>query len=467
MQNSIVKVSKCFNIFYTIFTQVLDKIENFEFPRNAQCLLSASLKKTISESKARFQSLRDEIDRAERSWIKEMNQVKFNDMFHMNGMKSELDRKIRITTDTIASCRNALEHSHHLELLSYLSENIDPACLQSLKITLPSLVHFQPSQYKLPIVTELIGRTRQEENKTLQTPKQLKRTGKFIATRKFELGMIRVEQIKTIANKRADTLRHTNTGMWVNSGSNMSLKLYDENINEMKQKNSVKLNFHITDMALDSLENIIATDARNKRVIRIDLLGEFNTVCSTAPLVPRGVCINNWQQIVVGVGTSDGKPPVELLVYSTDLKKIEKEIETVGSGNPLFTGGIFQVKQMEKGDYVISHFRSIVCLSLEGIHRWEYRLQCICYGLVCDQYDNIIAADHMDHTVHLLNCDGMLIKTLLTREDGIYYPYCLSIDKHGYLWIGQDKNLKVIQYLKWKGLDVSICQSRNILKSCS
>ena len=44
MQNSIVKVSKCFNIFYTIFIQVLDKIENFEFPRNAQCLLSASLK---------------------------------------------------------------------------------------------------------------------------------------------------------------------------------------------------------------------------------------------------------------------------------------------------------------------------------------------------------------------------------------------------------------------------------------
>ena len=46
MQNSIVKVSKCFNIFYTIFTQVLDKIEKFEFPRNAQCLLSASLKST-------------------------------------------------------------------------------------------------------------------------------------------------------------------------------------------------------------------------------------------------------------------------------------------------------------------------------------------------------------------------------------------------------------------------------------
>ena len=43
LQNSISKVCKCFNIFYTIFTQVLDKIENFEFPRNAQCLLSASL----------------------------------------------------------------------------------------------------------------------------------------------------------------------------------------------------------------------------------------------------------------------------------------------------------------------------------------------------------------------------------------------------------------------------------------
>ena len=49
MQNSIVKVSKCFNIFYTIFTQVLDKIENFEFPRNAQCLLSASLKSNATK----------------------------------------------------------------------------------------------------------------------------------------------------------------------------------------------------------------------------------------------------------------------------------------------------------------------------------------------------------------------------------------------------------------------------------
>ena len=47
LQNSIFKVCKCFNIFYTIFTQVLDKIENFEFPRNAQCLLSASLNRLL------------------------------------------------------------------------------------------------------------------------------------------------------------------------------------------------------------------------------------------------------------------------------------------------------------------------------------------------------------------------------------------------------------------------------------
>ena len=49
LQNSIFKVCKCFNIFYTIFTQVLDKIENFEFPKNAQCLLSASLKAFMSK----------------------------------------------------------------------------------------------------------------------------------------------------------------------------------------------------------------------------------------------------------------------------------------------------------------------------------------------------------------------------------------------------------------------------------
>ena len=58
MQNSIVKVSKCFNIFYTIFTQVLDKIENFEFPRNAQCLLSASLNSDKEYKKILIYNLR-------------------------------------------------------------------------------------------------------------------------------------------------------------------------------------------------------------------------------------------------------------------------------------------------------------------------------------------------------------------------------------------------------------------------
>ena len=49
LQNLIFKVCKCFDIFYTLFSQVKDKIEIFEFPRNAQCLLPAIYIDIISQ----------------------------------------------------------------------------------------------------------------------------------------------------------------------------------------------------------------------------------------------------------------------------------------------------------------------------------------------------------------------------------------------------------------------------------
>ena len=96
----------------------------------------------------------------------------------------------------------------------------------------------------------------------------------------------------------------------------------------------------------------------------------------------------------------------------------------------------------------------IVCVDREGGYRWEYQVKQtgdyfpIVYGMVCDRYDNIIIADHIYDNISLLDSEGKLITTLMTRQDGIWEPYSLAMDNQGCLWIGQEKNVKVIKYMK-------------------
>ena len=404
-----------------------------------------SVELVVEQSKARFKTLRDEIDRAEQDWMKELKQTKDRDLANMGEMKSDLDEQINGTRESIASYENTLEQSSDMELLSHLNEYKDPVSLKLSEITLPALLHFQSSKYKFPIISELVGRITQGEKRTLQTPTQ--GLGTYKAAKQFQPHMISVKQMRTVEiGERVDTLLHNNQNdVFVNTQSKKTLSIHYEN---MKEKNSFSLDFAIPDMTLTAEEDIIATDFSNKRVVRIDSSGSVSTVCSTAPLSPWGVCVNDRQQIVVGVRAGWWGPPIKLVVYSPDGSTVLQEIEKDGSRKNLFTGGIYQVKQKGNGDYVVSDDAKIVCVSREGEYRWEYRLNTICFGLVCDQYDNIIVAEYFGHTVHLLSKDGELIKTLLTKKDAMEFPNSLSIDKNGYLWIGQESNIKVMQYLK-------------------
>ena len=411
-------------------------------------IYNKSVEQAVKESKARFKDLRDKIDRAEQDWMKDLQKTTNADLADIESIKSTLDKQIKGTNDSIASCKSAKEHSSDLELLSYLNEYKDPVSPKLSEITLPALLYFQPSQYKFPTIFELVGRLIQDEKRTLQIPSHVKGFDKSKAIEQFQSNMISVKLIRTveIGRGRVDTLLHNiQNDFLVNTPSTKTISIYDENI---KQKKSFTLDFAIYNMTLTSSEDILATEVIKKRVIRIGSSGSVSTVCSTAPLSPWGVCVNDRQQIVVGVRAAYNKPPIKLVVYAPDRSAVVQEIEKDETGKNLFTKGIYQVKQKDNGDHVVSDDARIVCVNRKGEYRWEHRVNDSCYGLVCDQYDNTLVAEYDKYIVHLLSNDGKLIEILLTKEDGIRKPYTLSIDKIGYLWIGQDKNINVFRYLK-------------------
>ena len=252
----------------------------------------------------------------------------------------------------------------------------------------------------------------------------------------------------------ANSILHTDQNdVWVYDGGD-KLRLYDEQL--VEKKTTLTLTFNLYEMALTASQDILAADYYNKCLVKISPSGDVSTLCSTVPLAPGGICINNRGNIVTGGQQASWTISYfythKLTVYSPDGSAVLHEIENDEDGKPLFRENIRQVKQNGSGDYVVAERNRIVCVSSEGRFRWDYLLGIstlhVIYGIVCDKYDNVIIAEYYNANILLLSSDGKLVTTLLTAEDGISRRLSLTIDRHGQLWIGHAYGLKVVKYLK-------------------
>ena len=419
-----------------------------------------SMEQMTKDSKKIFQFLREEIDRVELDWVKQTTKTKEMHLRIIERQKKDVENQIKRIVEDIQACEDILKHPHDLDVLTFLSGYKAPVIIALSDVIFPPLVRLQPSNYTFPTLSELVGKIIQkkedsEENKPVpkatpdkgvQTATNEKGTGKGKEEKRFEPSKIKVKTLKTFQVKiRPDTLLHNKfNDVWISDRCSRKLNIYEE---DFKLKKTLTFDFAVKDMTLSSSKDVVATDGTNKRLIRIHSSGSIDTICSTAPLSPCGVCVNNRRQILVGVSAGYRTPPIKLLVYSTDGSNILQEIEKDENGKPIFKGGIYQVKQNSQRDYIVSSGNRIVGLSNEGKYGWEYQLEGSVFGLACDQFDNVIAADRLNHTIYLLNCEGILIRTLMKEKDGISNPWSLSVDNEGTLWIGQD-NVKVVKYLR-------------------
>ena len=238
--------------------------------------------------------------------------------------------------------------------------------------------------------------------------------------------------------------------VWVYDGYN-TLTLYDEQL--VEKKKTLNLTFKLSDMVLTISQDILATDYENKCVMKISPSGDVSILCSTAPLAPGGIFINNTGNIVIGLQVPWPMTNLfctrKLVVYSSDGSTVLQEIEEDDEyGKPLFREVITQVKQNGNEDYVVAQRCRIVSVSSEGRFRWDYHAESSCWvnAIACDKYDNVIIPNLL--TIILLSSEGKLVTTLLTVEIDICWPLSLSKDRHGQLWIGHAKGLKVFKYLK-------------------
>ena len=274
----------------------------------------------------------------------------------------------------------------------------------------------------------------------------------------FDQSMLDVKSIQTMKIKKANIILQKKAGeFWVLHREKKQLVQYDDKGNK---QNTRMLDFNTVDMIWDATsDDIIASDDTNNQLVRISSAGTIKTLFSTSPFSPGGLCQNDKLEIVVGLGTrlSQSTFRLKLAVFAPSDGRLLQEVERNDSKQPMFTKSILHVKQNGNGDYLVSDEERLVCVTRDGTFRWEYKITpenifltpvCSVFGIICDQFDNVIIGEWGNNKVVLVDGDGKVIKMLCAEKEGISGPVALTMDKHNVLWIGQHTNIKRVQYLK-------------------
>ena len=253
----------------------------------------------------------------------------------------------------------------------------------------------------------------------------------------FDQSMLNVKSIQTIKIKKANIiLQKKDCEFLVLHREQKQLVQYDDT--GIKQSTRT-LDFNAVDMVWDATsDDIIASDDTHNQLVRISSAGTIKTLFSTSPFAPGGLCQNDKLEIVVGLGTglSQSTFRLKLAVFVPSDGRLLQEIERNDVKQPIFTKSILYVKQNGNGDYLVSDEERVVCLTRDGMFRWEYKITpeiifltpvCSVFGIICGQFDNIIIGEWGNNKVVLVDRDGKVIKMMCTEKEGISGPVAVTI----------------------------------------
>ena len=412
-----------------------------------------SMRRAREQCRNRCKAFKEALERAEDEFLKQSEELEISDIADMETSRRHNGERTSEIKQLIAACKTNLEEKSDLALLEFRLECHGIEKLEPGTIALPALLRFLPSSFELPTKDQLLGKLQKGKNKRqireVQTHKQKDITG---GNETVDTGNFIVENITTVDD--IDAFRFLHNGdkeIWGYTATNLTL--YDADLNKLRK---FEIEFFLNDIALLLPQGIIGTDYGNNQVVKVSRTGKVKAICSTGTLSPGGICINDRNQIVIGVRNIPGfGPPItkKLVIISPDGSTVLQEIEFDENGKPLFTREINQVKQKRDGEYVASDIDRVLCIDREGGLKWKYKVADFVQGphdvqcLFIDSYDNIIIAEENNNRITILDNRGNRIGTLVTAKDGIDQPRCLTLDSTGRLYIGQRcGNAKIVKY---------------------
>ena len=197
--------------------------------------------------------------------------------------------------------------------------------------------------------------------------------------------------------------------------------------------------FCILDLAVKQSGDVIV--CYKDKVCFVTKKGTVTTIFDTASYIPKGVSLNENEDIMVcmaGMGDEN-----HVVVYSPDGKKqVKKIVLKDHQGKQLLA----DPTRVVNGEYisVMNWESNIVTCDEDGRVKWVYdgsqtetgRLDAV--GMCVDRFSNLLISDYESQCVHYVDREGVLIQILLTRDKhGIKKPLGIGVDdKKQTVWVG-------------------------------
>ena len=211
------------------------------------------------------------------------------------------------------------------------------------------------------------------------------------------------------------------------------------------KKNSAGLSF----IARDG--GFLVCDSQKKNITKVDVLGKLSTWIDTSPLRARFIDEGLNGNVLVtlvdeksGTRTERSQRRVEMLCSSGALLQ-SLEYGEDGS-TPVLTLPC-DVTQSYNSDICVvnsyevarNEWRGNVCVFYEnGGFRFSYNGHGIAFsprGICCDLLCNILCANYLDYSIHVVSSDGYFLRYLFTHDTCIPRPITLTLHR-GVLWVG-------------------------------
>ncbi|XP_019929197.3 E3 ubiquitin-protein ligase TRIM71 [Magallana gigas] len=240
--------------------------------------------------------------------------------------------------------------------------------------------------------------------------------------------------------------------VWVNFEDEKKLTKYSyqQNTKMAIEKESLKLDFKPECFLLLKGDCLLASDRFNHCIWKIDKKRKPQSFIKMSPNNPKGLCLNNRQELVVCLSGLTGC----LRVYQNE--KTYREIGNDVLNAPRRVAQNGDENYIVLDDHLQSHF--VVAIDPKGNCKWKFdgleekKLTFSPKSVCCDSLQNIIVSDFGNHSILLLDKNGKFLMNLLCSRYGLWSPQGMCLDSEGKLWVGQGKDgmgeCHVVQYIK-------------------
>ncbi|CAC5391827.1 unnamed protein product [Mytilus coruscus] len=253
-------------------------------------------------------------------------------------------------------------------------------------------------------------------------------------------------------------------------GGHQIIDIKDMDFTEPKPK-EIKL----TKLNTIKTDDLLFTILNDTQLYCLSKTGQTNVIRDFKPLLPKAIHVSDDNIIVSTREIGDAFPLTDhsrrqiVVLHQTGRRRMTV-IEYDQHDKRLFS--IISSLQMDKMDNVYG----VDCVTCNDIGRivkvvkksitWIYEGNSDINtegnpfsprDLTISQLGNVIVADKLTHSLHILSGEGVLIKFCKMKDINIMFPLSLEINSNGNLWVGCDTNEYSKENAKIHKLDITGC----------